>query len=135
MRLTRCVCRSARQRRKVHLDRLALQTSNPLSAAPSRTASPKQCAGWASRPLLSVAMLRGSRPSLVVRLFQRSTRRLTLIEAGERFLQSVAGGLEDIQNTIAGVSADAGQASGGAQGQRVAGLRRGPKVPLLPEFI
>ena len=47
-----------------------------------------------------------------MRLFQRSTRRLTLIEAGERFLQSVAGGLEDIQNTIAGVSADAGQASG-----------------------
>ena len=34
---------------------------------------------------------------LGVRLFQRSTRRLTLTEAGERFLHSVSGGLEQVQ--------------------------------------
>lgn len=32
--------------------------------------------------------------NLGVRLFQRSTRRLTLTEAGERFLQEVGGSLE-----------------------------------------
>ena len=39
--------------------------------------------------------------NLGVRLFQRSTRGLTLSEAGERFLQSVQGGLDSIQGAIA----------------------------------
>jgi DNA-binding transcriptional LysR family regulator len=50
--------------------------------------------------------------NLGVRLFQRSTRGLKLTEAGERFLQSVAGGLDSIQAAIADVSAHAGQPAG-----------------------
>ncbi len=38
--------------------------------------------------------------NLGVRLFQRSTRRLTLTEAGERFLQEVGGSLEGIQTAL-----------------------------------
>ena len=39
--------------------------------------------------------------SLGVRLFLRSTRRLTLTEAGERFLAQVSGGLASIQSAVA----------------------------------
>jgi len=39
--------------------------------------------------------------NLGIRLFQRSTRSLTLTEAGERFYLQVAGGLETIQGAIA----------------------------------
>lgn len=49
----------------------------------------------------NVAMLERS-PG--VRRFQRSTRRLTLTEAGERFLAAIAGNLEALQSTIAAVS-------------------------------
>src|SRR5690606_16318233 len=39
--------------------------------------------------------------NLGARLFQRTTRKLTLTEDGERFLQAVSGGLESIQAAIA----------------------------------
>jgi DNA-binding transcriptional LysR family regulator len=50
--------------------------------------------------------------NLGVRLFQRSTRGLALTEAGERFLQSVQGGLDSIQGAIADVTVNAGQPAG-----------------------
>src|ERR1700681_3582449 len=50
--------------------------------------------------------------NLGVRLFQRSTRGLTLTEAGERFQQTVSGGLDSIQAAIADVTAKAGQPAG-----------------------
>lgn len=73
--------------------------------------------------------------NLGVRLFQRSTRRLTLTEAGERFLQSVSGGLEDIQSAIAGVSADAGRPAGVLRVSMSPGFGVDYVVPLLPEFM
>ena len=42
--------------------------------------------------------------SLGVRLFLRSTRRLTLTEAGERFLAEVSGGLASIQGAVANLA-------------------------------
>ncbi|MGX9080194.1 LysR family transcriptional regulator, partial [Klebsiella pneumoniae] len=57
----------------------------------------------------NVAMLERN---LGVRLFQRSTRKLTLTEAGESFLAAVSGNLESLQNAIAAVSADDGQPAG-----------------------
>jgi DNA-binding transcriptional LysR family regulator len=50
--------------------------------------------------------------NLGVRLFQRSTRKLTLTEAGERFLANVGSGLESVQAAIADVAGNAGEPSG-----------------------
>lgn len=50
--------------------------------------------------------------NLGVRLFHRSTRKLTLTEAGERFLQSVRGNLEGLQAAIADVASERGEPSG-----------------------
>lgn len=47
--------------------------------------------------------------SVGVRLFQRSTRSLTLTEAGERFLLEVRGGLSSIQHAVANLASSAGQ--------------------------
>lgn len=49
----------------------------------------------------NVAMLERN---LGVRLFQRSTRKLTLTEAGERFLAAIGGNLKALQAAIATVS-------------------------------
>lgn len=57
----------------------------------------------------NVAMLERN---LGVRLFQRSTRKLTLTEAGERFLLSIGGSLEALQAAIAEVAADTGEPAG-----------------------
>jgi DNA-binding transcriptional LysR family regulator len=58
-----------------------------------------------------------------VRLFHRSTRKLTLTETGERFLQEIGGNLEALQAAIAGVSAGGGEPAGVSEGQRGADLR------------
>ena len=47
----------------------------------------------------NVAMLERN---LGVRLFQRSTRKLVLTEAGERFLQAIGGNLDALQAAITG---------------------------------
>lgn len=57
----------------------------------------------------NVAMLERN---LGVRLFQRSTRKLTLTEAGERFLLSIGGSLEALQAAIAEVASDTGEPAG-----------------------
>ncbi len=57
----------------------------------------------------NVAMLERN---LGVRLFQRSTRKLTLTEAGERFFLSIGGSLEALQAAIAEASADTGEPVG-----------------------
>jgi DNA-binding transcriptional LysR family regulator len=54
----------------------------------------------------NVAMLERN---LGVRLFQRSTRKLTLTEAGERFLHAIRGNLEELQASIASVATDRGE--------------------------
>src|SRR6516164_5793114 len=56
--------------------------------------------------------------NLGVRLFQRSTRKLTLTEAGERFLYAIRDNLEELQAAIVGVGTDRG-----AQGEHEPQLR------------
>ncbi|MCY1075104.1 LysR family transcriptional regulator [Archangium lansingense] len=72
---------------------------------------------------------------LGVRLFQRSTRRLTLTESGERFLQEVRGGLETIQGAIANVATAAGQPSGTLKVSMSPAFGLDYVLPLLQEFL
>ena len=80
----------------------------------------------------NVAMLERN---LGVRLFQRSTRKLTLTEAGERFLLAIGGNLDALQAAVA----DAG--SGTAEPAGVLKVSLPPTfgvthiLPLLPEFL
>ncbi|MBZ9665132.1 LysR family transcriptional regulator [Pseudomonas chaetocerotis] len=80
----------------------------------------------------NVAMLERN---LGVRLFQRSTRKLTLTEAGEAFLAAVGGNLESLQNAIAAVSADDGQPAGVLKISVAPSFGIGYLLPLLPEFL
>ncbi|MDI1483713.1 LysR family transcriptional regulator [Polyangium sp. y55x31] len=80
----------------------------------------------------NVARLEGK---LGVRLFQRSTRGLTLTEAGERFLQDVSGGLDMLQAAIANVSQAAGQPAGVLKVSASPVFGRGYLVPLLKDFL
>src|SRR5437868_13002237 len=57
----------------------------------------------------NVAMLERN---LGVRLFHRSTRKLTLTEAGERFLQAIRGNLEELQASIGSIATDTGEPAG-----------------------
>src|SRR3977135_3662436 len=57
----------------------------------------------------NVAMLERN---LGVRLFQRSTRKLTLTEAGERFRDSIGANLEGLQTAIATVATHRGEPAG-----------------------
>ncbi|MCF3639699.1 LysR family transcriptional regulator [Rhizobium sp. TRM95111] len=80
----------------------------------------------------NVAMLERN---LGVRLFQRSTRRLTLTEDGERFLEAIRDNLEGLQAAISGI---AGGQSAPAGLLKVSlsptfGLRY--VLPLLPSFL
>ena len=57
----------------------------------------------------NVAMLERN---LGIRLFQRSTRKLTLTEAGEPFLLAIRGNLDELQASIASVATDRGEPAG-----------------------
>jgi DNA-binding transcriptional LysR family regulator len=80
----------------------------------------------------NVAMLERN---LGVRLFQRSTRSLTLTEDGERFLASVAGGVESIQLAIADVATHSGKPAGVLKVSMALGFGRDYLLPLLPAFM
>jgi DNA-binding transcriptional LysR family regulator len=73
--------------------------------------------------------------NLGVRLFHRSTRKLTLTEAGARFLYAVRGSLEELQTSIASVATDRGEPAGVLKVSL--GLTFGVDyiLPLLPEFL
>lgn len=73
--------------------------------------------------------------NLGVRLFQRSTRRLALTEAGERFLQSVCGGLDSIQSAISAISQDSGEPGGTLKLSMAPGFGADYVLPLLPGFV
>src|SRR3954469_2600679 len=80
----------------------------------------------------NVAMLERN---LGVRLFHRSTRKLTLTESGERFLQGIRGNLEQLQAAIAEVAADRGEPAGQLKVSMGLGFGVDHIVPLLPEFL
>ena len=73
--------------------------------------------------------------SLGVRLFQRSTRRLTLTEAGEGFLREVSGGLDTLQSAIASVSTAAERPAGLLKVSMSPAFGVDYLVPLLQEFL
>lgn len=80
----------------------------------------------------NVAMLERN---LGVRLFHRSTRKLTLTEAGEQFLQSVGGNLEALQAAIAGIAADHGEPGGILKVSMAPTFGVTHLMPLLPAFL
>ncbi|MBY5446730.1 LysR family transcriptional regulator [Rhizobium leguminosarum] len=73
--------------------------------------------------------------NLKLRLFHRSTRKLTLTEAGERFLISIRDHLEQLQTAIADASTEQAEPAG------VLKISMGPTfgigyiLPLLPKFM
>lgn len=73
--------------------------------------------------------------NLGVRLFQRSTRGLTLSEAGEHFLQSVRGGLKSVQDAIADIMVNAGQPAGVLKLTAAPGFGMEFLLPLMPTFL
>ena len=73
--------------------------------------------------------------NLGVRLFQRSTRGLTLSEAGEHFLQSVRGGLHSVQDAIANIMVNAGQPAGVLKLTAAPGFGMEYLLPLMPPFL
>lgn len=80
----------------------------------------------------NVAMLERN---LGVRLFQRSTRKLTLTEAGEAFRLAIAGSLDDIQAAIAGIASDSGEPAGVLKVSMAPTFGIMHILPMLPGFI
>ncbi|NCP65522.1 MAG: LysR family transcriptional regulator [Paraglaciecola sp.] len=73
--------------------------------------------------------------NLGVRLFHRSTRSLTLTEAGEQFLVQVSGGLDSIQSALANISTNAGQPAGTLKVGMGMAFGRDHILPMLGDFI
>jgi DNA-binding transcriptional LysR family regulator len=73
--------------------------------------------------------------NLGVQLFQRSTRKLTLTEAGERFLDGISSGLNSIQSAIASVNVASDEASGTLRVTMPPGFGADYVLPLLPGFM
>lgn len=80
----------------------------------------------------NIAMLERN---LGVRLFQRSTRKLTLTEAGARFLQSIGGSIETLQGAIEEASSDASEPAGVLKVSLSTTFGIAHVLPLLPEFL
>lgn len=73
--------------------------------------------------------------NLGVSLFQRTTRKLTLTEDGERFLQAVAGGLQSIQAAVAAMASRDGEPTGTLKVSMAPGFGADHVLPLLPAFV
>lgn len=80
----------------------------------------------------NVAMLERN---IGVRLFQRSTRKLSLTEAGERFLASIGDNLQALQTAISAVSSDRGEPAGVLKVSLAPTFGIDHVLPLLPEFL
>jgi DNA-binding transcriptional LysR family regulator len=80
----------------------------------------------------NVAMLERN---LGVRLFHRSTRKLTLTEAGERFLQNIGANLESLQAAIAEAATGHGEPAGILKVSVSLSFGLEYILPLLPEFL
>ncbi|SOE98933.1 transcriptional regulator, LysR family [Burkholderia sp. OK233] len=73
--------------------------------------------------------------NLGARLFQRSTRKLTLTEAGERFLVEIGGNLDALQAAIASVSNDRSEPAGVLKVSMAPTFGITYVMPLLPAFL
>jgi DNA-binding transcriptional LysR family regulator len=73
--------------------------------------------------------------NLGVRLFHRSTRRLTLTDSGERFFLAIKHDLEGLQQSISGMATEGGEPAGVLKVSM--GLNFGADyiLPLLPAFL
>lgn len=80
----------------------------------------------------NVAMLERN---LGVRLFQRSSRSLTLTEDGDRFLASVVDGVESIQAAIADVTTQSGKPAGVLKVSVALTFGLDHVLPFLPAFM
>ncbi|REG48726.1 LysR family transcriptional regulator [Paraburkholderia sp. BL6669N2] len=80
----------------------------------------------------NVAMLERN---LGIRLFQRSTRKLTLTEAGERFLMSIDGNLDALQAAIAEAAAQSSEPAGVLKVSTSPTFGIMHILPLLPPFL
>lgn len=80
----------------------------------------------------NVAMLERN---LGVRLFQRSTRKLTLTEEGERFLAAIEANLEGLQAAIANITTDKGEPSGVLKVSLSPTFGINHILPILPAFL
>ncbi|WP_322094950.1 LysR family transcriptional regulator [Paraburkholderia bannensis] len=80
----------------------------------------------------NVALLESN---LGVRLFLRSTRKLTLTEAGERFLVEMGGNLDALQAAIASVSRGHGEPAGVLKVSLPPTIGTAYVLPLLPAFL
>ncbi|MET0849371.1 MAG: LysR family transcriptional regulator [Pseudomonas sp.] len=80
----------------------------------------------------NVAMLERN---IGVRLFQRSTRKLSLTEAGERFLSSIGGNLQALQSAISAMSSDQGEPAGVLKVSLAPTFGIDHVLPLLPQFL
>jgi DNA-binding transcriptional LysR family regulator len=70
-----------------------------------------------------------------VRLFHRSTRRITLTEAGEAFRMAIADNLAGIQAAIAGLATDNGQPAGVLRVSMPPAFGTAHILPMLPGFL
>jgi DNA-binding transcriptional LysR family regulator len=72
---------------------------------------------------------------LGVRLFQRSTRRLTLTESGERFLAQIGPALATLQEAVAGIDTDDGQPAGTLKVSMGQAFGREHVLPMMGDFL
>lgn len=72
---------------------------------------------------------------LGVRLFQRSTRSLSLTEAGQQFLEEVSGSMATIQNAMANLASAGGQPAGTLKVSLPSNFGRQYVLPLLGDFL
>jgi DNA-binding transcriptional LysR family regulator len=73
--------------------------------------------------------------NLGVRLFHRNTRKLTLTEAGERFLQSIRSNLDALQSAIADTRTDQGAPAGTLKVSVPMSLGTRYLLPMLTGFL
>lgn len=73
--------------------------------------------------------------NLGVRLFQRSTRKLALTEAGERFLLAIEGNLDSLQAAIAAMTTDRDAPAGVLKVSLSPTFGEAYMLPMLPDFM